>query len=84
MLFGHITVKISRTNGANNRVSSRLSLLENVLAVARLEEVIAKSVTMSSTPVCQPLASLAFQATPIVRAAVELVLPLQLDFWSRG
>lgn len=47
----------------------------NVLAVGGLDTAILKSATVASTPLCRPLAPLLFQATPIVRVAVEPARP---------
>lgn len=41
----------------------------NVLAIVGLESTILKSATVSSTPLCRPLAPMLFQSMPIVRVA---------------
>ncbi|XP_014340293.1 elongation factor-like GTPase 1 [Latimeria chalumnae] len=43
----------------------------NVLGIGHLEEYVLKSATLSTSPVCPPFTPLNFEATPIVRVAVE-------------
>lgn len=54
------------------------------MAISGLEEVISKSATISSCPLCPPLSPMTFQADPIVRVAVEPVLPTQLPELEKG
>ena len=56
----------------------------NVLALAGLETSILKSATLSSTPLCRPIAPLMFQATPIVQVAVEPAHPEDMESLERG
>ncbi|CAD7704026.1 unnamed protein product [Ostreobium quekettii] len=56
----------------------------NVLAIAGLEHAIVRSATVTSTPACQPLVPMTFQASPIVRVAVEPVLPPQMHQLAAG
>ncbi|KAM8973977.1 elongation factor-like GTPase 1 isoform 2-T2 [Pelodytes ibericus] len=43
----------------------------NVLGIGGLEEFVLKSATLSTSPACPPFTALNFEATPIVRVAVE-------------
>uniref|UniRef100_A0A671UE21 Elongation factor-like 1 n=1 Tax=Sparus aurata TaxID=8175 RepID=A0A671UE21_SPAAU len=43
----------------------------NVLGIGGLEEYILKSATLSTSPACPPFTPLNFEATPIVRVAIE-------------
>ncbi|KAF5836663.1 hypothetical protein DUNSADRAFT_5622, partial [Dunaliella salina] len=47
----------------------------SVLAMGGLDAAILKSATLSSTPMARPLAPMIFQASPIVKVAVEPALP---------
>ncbi|CAI5532671.1 unnamed protein product [Closterium sp. Naga37s-1] len=54
------------------------------VAIKGLEACILKSATVSSTPYCQPFASMVFQAAPIVRVAIEPEDPRHLHLLTRG
>ncbi|CAK0786123.1 hypothetical protein CVIRNUC_009336 [Coccomyxa viridis] len=55
-----------------------------VLAIGGLERCILKSATLSSTPACRPLAPMLFQASPIVRVAVEPARPTEMAQLEEG
>lgn len=56
----------------------------NVLAIAGLDQYIAKSATVSSTLWCPPLAPMTFQSAAIVQVAVEPVIPSQMSKLEAG
>lgn len=56
----------------------------NVLALTGLETSILKSATISSTPLCRPIAPLMFQASPIVQVAVEPAHPEDMESLEKG
>jgi ribosome assembly protein 1 len=56
----------------------------SVLALAGLEAAVLKTATLSSVPLCPPLAPMAFQAAPIVRVAVEPARPADLPRLAEG
>uniref|UniRef100_A0A3Q1FDF7 Elongation factor-like 1 n=1 Tax=Acanthochromis polyacanthus TaxID=80966 RepID=A0A3Q1FDF7_9TELE len=56
----------------------------NVLGIGGLEECVLKSATLSSTPACPPFTPLNFEATPIVRVAVEPKHPSEMPKLVRG
>lgn len=43
----------------------------NLLGIGGLQDVVLKSATLSTSPACPPFTPLNFEATPIVRVAVE-------------
>lgn len=55
-----------------------------VLAVGGLETAILKSATLSSSLACPPLAPMIFQASPIVRVALEPVKPEEMGQLEEG
>lgn len=50
----------------------------NVLGIAGLEEFVLKSATLSTSPACPPFTPLNFEATPIVRVAIEPKHPSEM------
>ncbi|XP_061671549.1 elongation factor-like GTPase 1 isoform X3 [Syngnathoides biaculeatus] len=56
----------------------------NVLGIQGLEEFILKSATISTTPACPPFTPLNFEASPIVRVAVEPKHPSEMPKLVRG
>ncbi|WPT16578.1 Elongation factor-like GTPase 1 [Picochlorum sp. SENEW3] len=56
----------------------------NILAMSGLEMAILKSATLSSTPMCKPIAPLMFQAAPIVQVAVEPAHPGDMEKFENG
>ncbi|KAM9410199.1 elongation factor-like GTPase 1 [Pholidichthys leucotaenia] len=56
----------------------------NVLGIGGLEDHILKSATLSTTPACPPFTPLNFEATPIVRVAVEPKHPSEMPKLVRG
>lgn len=56
----------------------------NVLAIAGLGQAILKSATLAWSPLARPLAPQLFQATPIVRVAVEPVDPADVGRLAAG
>ena len=56
----------------------------NIVGIAGLDKHIVKSGTLSSTPYCPPFTPMNFDASPIVRVAVEPVHPSQMADLVRG
>ncbi|XP_026071930.1 elongation factor-like GTPase 1 isoform X2 [Carassius auratus] len=56
----------------------------NVLGIGGMEEFILKSATISTSPACPPFTPLNFEATPIVRVAVEPKHPSDMPKLVRG
>ncbi|XP_016307707.1 elongation factor-like GTPase 1 [Sinocyclocheilus anshuiensis] len=56
----------------------------NVLGIGGMEEFILKSATISTSPACPPFTPLNFEATPIVRVAVEPKHPSEMPKLVRG
>ncbi|KAJ8271563.1 hypothetical protein COCON_G00104220 [Conger conger] len=56
----------------------------NVLGIGGMEEWILKSATVSSSPACPPFTPLNFEATPIVRVAIEPKHPSEMPKLVRG
>ncbi|KAM3626069.1 uncharacterized protein V6R79_022109 [Siganus canaliculatus] len=56
----------------------------NVLGIGGLEECVLKSATLSTSPACSPFTPLNFEATPIVRVAVEPKHPSEMPKLVRG
>ncbi|XP_074515485.1 elongation factor-like GTPase 1 [Sebastes fasciatus] len=56
----------------------------NVLGIGGLEECILKSATLSTSPACPPFIPLNFEATPIVRVAIEPKHPSEMPKLVRG
>ncbi|XP_074862728.1 elongation factor-like GTPase 1 [Carettochelys insculpta] len=56
----------------------------NVLGIGGLQEFILKSATLSTSPACPPFTPLNFEATPIVRVAVEPKHPSEMPQLVRG
>ncbi|XP_056591298.1 LOW QUALITY PROTEIN: elongation factor-like GTPase 1 [Triplophysa dalaica] len=56
----------------------------NVLGIGGMEEFILKSATISTSPACPPFTALNFEATPIVRVAVEPKHPSEMPKLVRG
>uniref|UniRef100_A0A9J7X3K1 Elongation factor-like 1 n=1 Tax=Cyprinus carpio carpio TaxID=630221 RepID=A0A9J7X3K1_CYPCA len=56
----------------------------NVLGIGGMEEFILKSATISTSPACPPFTPLSFEATPIVRVAVEPKHPSEMPKLVRG
>ncbi|XP_049897047.1 elongation factor-like GTPase 1 [Epinephelus moara] len=56
----------------------------NVLGIAGLEECVLKSATLSTSPACPPFTPLNFEATPIVRVAIEPKHPSEMPKLVRG
>ncbi|CAL8464184.1 g3719 [Coccomyxa elongata] len=55
-----------------------------VLALGGLQHAILKSATLCSSPTCRPLAPMLFQASPIVRVAVESARPAEMPQLEEG
>ncbi|XP_007436022.1 elongation factor-like GTPase 1 [Python bivittatus] len=58
--------------------------LGNVLGIGGLQEFVLKSATLSSSPACPPFNPLNFEATPIVRVAVEPKHPSEMPQLVKG
>ncbi|KAK2853376.1 hypothetical protein Q5P01_006037 [Channa striata] len=56
----------------------------NVLGIGGLEDYILKSATLSTSPACLPFTPLNFEATPIVRVAIEPKHPSEMPKLVRG
>uniref|UniRef100_A0A672YTE5 Elongation factor-like 1 n=1 Tax=Sphaeramia orbicularis TaxID=375764 RepID=A0A672YTE5_9TELE len=56
----------------------------NVLGIGGLEEYVLKSATLSTSPACPPFTPLNFEATPIVRVAIEPKHPSEMPKLVRG
>uniref|UniRef100_A0A8P4GH02 Elongation factor-like 1 n=1 Tax=Dicentrarchus labrax TaxID=13489 RepID=A0A8P4GH02_DICLA len=56
----------------------------NVLGIRGLEECVLKSATLSTSPACPPFTPLNFEATPIVRVAIEPKHPSEMPKLVRG
>ncbi|XP_068457676.1 elongation factor-like GTPase 1 [Clinocottus analis] len=56
----------------------------NVLGIGGLELSVLKSATVSSSPACPPFIPLSFEATPIVRVAIEPKHPSEMHKLVRG
>uniref|UniRef100_A0A8C6S756 Elongation factor-like 1 n=1 Tax=Neogobius melanostomus TaxID=47308 RepID=A0A8C6S756_9GOBI len=56
----------------------------NVLGIGGLEDFVLKSATLSSSPACPPFTPLNFEATPIVRVAIEPKHPSEMPKLVRG
>ncbi|XP_056428113.1 elongation factor-like GTPase 1 isoform X2 [Hyla sarda] len=56
----------------------------NVLGIGGLEDFVLKSATLSTSPACPPFIPLNFEATPIVRVAVEPVHPSEMPQLVKG
>ncbi|XP_044294664.1 elongation factor-like GTPase 1 isoform X2 [Varanus komodoensis] len=56
----------------------------NVLGIGGLQEFVLKSATLSSSPACPPFLPLSFEATPIVRVAVEPKHPSEMPQLVKG
>uniref|UniRef100_A0AAR2J676 Elongation factor-like 1 n=1 Tax=Pygocentrus nattereri TaxID=42514 RepID=A0AAR2J676_PYGNA len=56
----------------------------NVLGIGGMEEFILKSATISTSPACPPFTPLNFEATPIVRVAIEPKHPSEMPKLVRG
>ncbi|XP_075966032.1 elongation factor-like GTPase 1 isoform X3 [Anarhichas minor] len=56
----------------------------NVLGIGGLEESVLKSATLSTSPACPPFIPLNFEATPIVRVAIEPKHPSEMPKLVRG
>ncbi|XP_071776951.2 elongation factor-like GTPase 1 isoform X1 [Centroberyx gerrardi] len=56
----------------------------NVLGIGGLEECVLKSATISTSPACPPFTPLNFEATPIVRVAIEPKHPSEMPKLVRG
>ncbi|XP_038557988.1 elongation factor-like GTPase 1 [Micropterus salmoides] len=56
----------------------------NVLGIGGLEEYILKSATLSTSPACPPFIPLNFEATPIVRVAIEPKHPSEMPKLVHG
>uniref|UniRef100_A0A669BBI7 Elongation factor-like 1 n=1 Tax=Oreochromis niloticus TaxID=8128 RepID=A0A669BBI7_ORENI len=56
----------------------------NVLGIGGLEEYVLKSATLSTAPACPPFTPLNFEATPIVRVAIEPKHPSEMPKLVRG
>ncbi|CAN9506850.1 unnamed protein product [Ophioblennius macclurei] len=56
----------------------------NVLGIGGLEECVLKSATLSTAPACPPFTPLNFEATPIVRVAIEPKHPSEMPKLVRG
>ncbi|KAG7235345.1 hypothetical protein INR49_002768 [Caranx melampygus] len=56
----------------------------NVLGVGGLEECVLKSATLSTSPACPPFTPFSFEATPIVRVAIEPKHPSEMPKLVRG
>ncbi|XP_063782012.1 elongation factor-like GTPase 1 [Pseudophryne corroboree] len=56
----------------------------NILGIGGLEDFILKSATLSTSPACPPFIPLNFEATPIVRVAVEPIHPSEMPQLVKG
>ncbi|XP_075129527.1 elongation factor-like GTPase 1 [Leptodactylus fuscus] len=56
----------------------------NVLGISGLEDFVLKSATLSTSPACPPFIPLNFEATPIVRVAVEPTHPSEMPQLVKG
>ncbi|XP_051919819.1 elongation factor-like GTPase 1 isoform X1 [Hippocampus zosterae] len=56
----------------------------NVLGIKGLEDVVLKSATISTTPACPPFTPLNFEASPILRVAIEPKHPSEMPKLVRG
>ncbi|NWQ72010.1 EFL1 GTPase, partial [Neopipo cinnamomea] len=56
----------------------------NVLGIGGLQDFVLKSATLSTSPACPPFTPLNFEATPIVRVAVEPKHPSEMPQLVRG
>ncbi|KAG8575512.1 hypothetical protein GDO81_009586 [Engystomops pustulosus] len=56
----------------------------NVLGISGLEDFVLKSATLSTSPACPPFIPLNFEATPIVRVAVEPAHPSEMPQLVKG
>ncbi|XP_061855490.1 elongation factor-like GTPase 1 isoform X2 [Colius striatus] len=56
----------------------------NVLGIGGLQDFVLKSATLSTSPACPPFTPLSFEATPIVRVAVEPKHPSDMPQLVRG
>jgi len=56
----------------------------NILAISGLDHAILKSATVSSTPLCRPIAPLLFQSAAIVRVAIEPAHPGDMPALAEG
>ncbi|KAM5170895.1 elongation factor-like GTPase 1 isoform 2-T3 [Mantella aurantiaca] len=56
----------------------------NVLGIGGLEDFVLKSATLSTSPACPPFIPLSFEATPIVRVAVEPTHPCEMPQLVKG
>ncbi|XP_011615494.2 elongation factor-like GTPase 1 [Takifugu rubripes] len=56
----------------------------NILGIGGLDDYVLKSATLSSTPACSPFTPLNFEATPIVRVAIEPKHPSEMPKLVRG
>lgn len=56
----------------------------NVLGIGGLEDFVLKSATLSTSPACPPFIPLSFEATPIVRVAVEPKHPSEMPQLVKG
>nr|XP_057934508.1 elongation factor-like GTPase 1 isoform X2 [Doryrhamphus excisus] len=56
----------------------------NVLGIKGLEEFVLKSATLSTSPACPPFTPLNFEASPIVRVAIEPKHPSEMPKLVRG
>ncbi|XP_060924303.1 elongation factor-like GTPase 1 [Limanda limanda] len=56
----------------------------NILGVGGLQECVLKSATLSTSPACPPFTPLNFEATPIVRVAIEPIHPSEMPKLVRG
>ncbi|XP_039515835.1 elongation factor-like GTPase 1 [Pimephales promelas] len=56
----------------------------NVLGIGGMEEFILKSATISTSPACPPFTPINFEATPIVRVAIEPKHPSEMPKLVRG
>ncbi|XP_075064001.1 elongation factor-like GTPase 1 [Mixophyes fleayi] len=56
----------------------------NILGIGGLEEFVLKSATLSTSPACPPFIPLNFEATPIVRVAVEPIHPSEMPQLVKG
>ncbi|XP_038623198.1 elongation factor-like GTPase 1 [Tachyglossus aculeatus] len=56
----------------------------NVLGIGGLQEFVLKSATLSTSPSCSPFIPLNFEATPIVRVAIEPKHPSEMPQLVRG
>ncbi|KAJ0056722.1 hypothetical protein NL108_012665 [Boleophthalmus pectinirostris] len=56
----------------------------NVLGIGGLEEFVLKSATLSTSPACPPFTPLNFEATPIVRVAIEPKHPSEMPKLVQG